>query len=40
VTEAMLFLALACAVLVLSLALDRRSDRRDARRRNQARPWR
>lgn len=32
-TELLLFLALACAVIVLSLALDNR-DRRDARRRN------
>jgi len=38
--ELLLFLALACAVLVLSLALDNRSARADARRRNQARPWR
>lgn len=36
--EVALFLTLAGAVLVLSLALDNR-DRRDARRRNQARPW-
>jgi len=39
-TELVLFFALAVAVVALSLALDRRSARADARRRNQARPWR
>jgi hypothetical protein len=39
-TELLLFAALGCAVFALCIALDNREERRDARRRNQARPWR
>jgi len=38
--EFLLFLALAVAVVALNRALDARGERADARRRNQARPWR
>jgi hypothetical protein len=36
-TDLVLFMALSVAVLILSLALDARHDRRDRRRRTQAR---
>lgn len=39
-TEALLFLAAAGVLVALDLWLDRRRAARDARRRNQARPWR
>jgi len=38
--ELLLFLALAVAIVALNRALDARSARADARRRNRARPWR
>lgn len=37
--ELLLFGALIFAVLALCFALDQRDDREDAKRRNQARPW-